>query len=73
MKYPNFNEERKLLRKGYKTIVGIDEVGRGPLAGPVIACAIFLREAKPIGIKDSKQLTEKQREEIYKQLKKILS
>ena len=39
MKYPNFREEKKLWRKGYKYIVGIDEVGRGPLAGPVVAVA----------------------------------
>jgi len=44
MKYPNFNEERKLWRKGYKMVVGIDESGRGPLAGPVIAVAFAVKE-----------------------------
>ena len=40
MKYPNFNEEKKLWRKGYKCVAGIDEAGRGPLAGPVVAGAV---------------------------------
>src|SRR3989338_4535288 len=39
MKYPNFNEEKKLWKKGYKCVVGLDEAGRGPLAGPVGAAA----------------------------------
>ncbi|KPJ54977.1 ribonuclease HII [Parcubacteria bacterium DG_72] len=75
MKHPNFREEKKLYKKGYKKVVGIDESGRGPLAGPVIACAITVPEFlisnfKFLKIKDSKQLTAKQREEIYKLLKK---
>jgi len=77
MKYPNFKEEKRLLKKGYKTIVGIDEVGRGPLAGPVVACAFcFSQVKKPEArprvnlIRDSKQLSAKQREEIYKLLRK---
>jgi len=44
MKYPNFNEEKKLYNRGYKIVVGIDEVGKGPLAGPVIACAFCFRK-----------------------------
>jgi ribonuclease HII len=77
MKYPNFNEEEKLRRKGYKRVVGIDEVGRGPLAGPVVAAAVIIKPAKLRiknekfkttlkEIKDSKKLTPKKREEIYK-------
>jgi len=70
MKYPNFNEEKKLYDRGYKIVIGIDEVGRGPLAGPVIACAITVPEFlisnfKFLNIKDSKKLSAKQREEIY--------
>lgn len=45
---------------------GVDEVGRGPLAGPVVACAVILDPNYPIdGIKDSKALTEKRREALY--------
>jgi len=74
MKYPNFREEKKLWRNRYKIVVGIDEAGRGPLAGPVIACAITVPEFsisnfKFLNIKDSKKLSEKQREEIYEMLK----
>jgi len=43
MQYPNFNEEKKLWRKGYKWVVGLDESGRGPLAGPVIAAAVVIK------------------------------
>ncbi|MEK7658527.1 MAG: ribonuclease HII [Patescibacteria group bacterium] len=42
MKYPNFNEEKKLWKKGYKYIAGLDEAGRGPLAGPVVAAAVVI-------------------------------
>lgn len=57
-----------------KIVFGIDEVGRGPLAGPVVACAIFVSaqylEDGSGNIKDSKKLTAKQRETIYNALKK---
>jgi ribonuclease HII len=47
-------------------IAGVDEAGRGPLAGPVVAAAVILNPAKPIaGLADSKQLTEKQREALF--------
>jgi ribonuclease HII len=53
-------------KKFGQIIIGIDEVGRGPLAGPVVAAAIVLDEhATNLGIKDSKKLTAKKREEIY--------
>jgi len=42
-KYPNFKEERKLWRKGYRFVIGLDEAGRGPLAGPVVAAAVALK------------------------------
>jgi len=69
-----FVEEKKLKRKGFKIIVGIDEVGRGPLAGPVMACAlVFYSRAKLPkdlkGINDSKKLTPKKREKFYCVLK----
>jgi len=49
-----------------KIIVGIDEVGRGPIAGPVLACAVCMPNIRFSPIRDSKQLTARQREEIYK-------
>ncbi len=51
-------------------IAGVDEAGRGPLAGPVIAAAVILDPAKPIaGLKDSKKLTAKQREQLFEQIR----
>jgi len=76
MNYPNFKEEKRLLKRGYKVVVGIDEVGRGPLAGPVVACAFCLKRTKIrpqdllTRIKDSKKLTQKQRNEVFYLLKK---
>lgn len=46
MKYPNFNEEKKFWKKGLKFVVGIDEAGRGPLAGPVVAGAVLFKIKK---------------------------
>src|SRR5437868_3868344 len=47
-------------------IAGVDEAGRGPLAGPVVAAAVILDPKKPIkGLADSKQLTEKERERLF--------
>lgn len=70
MKYPNFNEEKKLRKKGYKCVIGLDEAGRGPLAGPVVAAAVnfksILNDKFLKQIKDSKKMTAKAREEVYK-------
>jgi ribonuclease HII len=61
------NEEKKLWNRGYKRVACLDEAGRGPLAGPVVAGAVIFKGKKIIpGVKDSKQLSEKQREEFYK-------
>lgn len=58
--------ENELLAKGYQAICGIDEVGRGPLAGPVVAAAVILPNDELIlGLNDSKQLSEKKRESLY--------
>jgi ribonuclease HII len=51
-----------------KIVIGIDEAGRGPLAGPVVACAIMVPQLS--GLRDSKQLTPNQREHLYTLLKK---
>ncbi|HPC86923.1 MAG TPA: ribonuclease HII, partial [Smithellaceae bacterium] len=53
--------------EGYKTIAGVDEAGRGPLAGPVVAAAvIFPPEYSHPAINDSKKLTAAKREELYR-------
>ena len=57
--------------KGHKIICGVDEAGRGPLAGPVFAAAVILQETFPSslgGIKDSKKLTPKKRDEFYEKI-----
>lgn len=54
----------------YQYVAGVDEVGRGPLAGPVVTAAVILDPAKPIhGLADSKKLSEKHREEIAEEIK----
>ncbi|MBQ7944989.1 MAG: ribonuclease HII [Lachnospiraceae bacterium] len=62
-------EEMKRFEKEYEHlgyVCGIDEVGRGPLAGPVVACAVILpKDCKILYLNDSKQLTAKKREELY--------
>lgn len=58
--------ERKLYRQGCRCIAGIDEVGRGPLAGPVVAaCVVLPRDWNITGLDDSKKLSEKKREQMY--------
>ena len=58
--------EKELHEKGFKNICGIDEAGRGPLAGPVvIAAAIMPRNSMIEGVNDSKKVSEKKREELY--------
>ncbi len=59
--------ENELYEKGITLVAGVDEVGRGPLIGPVVAAAVILPKGfyHP-GIKDSKKLSEKKREELYK-------
>ena len=63
--------EKQAHAAGYKFVAGVDEVGRGCLAGPVVAAACILDLTKPLpkGLNDSKQLTKPQREEISEKLK----
>ena len=57
--------ERVLYRKGYRYVAGVDEAGRGPLAGPVVAAAVILDPARPIeGLADSKKLSEARRDAL---------
>lgn len=63
--------ENEAKAKGYRFVAGTDEVGRGPLAGPVVAAAVILPEGIDLpGINDSKKLTEKQRETLMEKIKK---
>ncbi len=62
--------ENRLLNTGYKYICGVDEAGRGPLAGPVVAGAVILNPDVVIeGLNDSKQLTEKTRIRLAEEIK----
>ena len=61
--------ERGLLNEGYELICGVDEAGRGPLAGPVFAAAVILPfEIDIPGLDDSKKLSEKTREKLYRDI-----
>lgn len=64
-----FRYEEKLWRQGCRYVAGMDEVGRGPLAGPVVTCAVILRpDFDLVGVTDSKQLTRHEREQLYLQI-----
>ena len=61
-----YEYEKKALEQGFKSICGIDEAGRGPLAGPVFAAAVILPVGLEIeGLNDSKKLSEKNRESLF--------
>ena len=62
--------ENAAREKGYKNICGVDEAGRGPIAGPVCAAAVILpKDCKLEGLNDSKKLTEKKREHFFEIIK----
>lgn len=62
--------EEEAMQKGFQQICGVDEAGRGPLAGPVCAAAVILPPGKIIeGVNDSKKLTEKKREALFEVIK----
>lgn len=62
----NWKYEKELYSKGINYIGGVDEVGRGPLIGPVVAaCCVLPKDFKLDGLTDSKKITEKKREEFY--------
>ena len=63
---PTFEYEQKHYDEGYKAICGVDEAGRGPLCGPVVAAAVILHPDTVIeGLNDSKKLSEKKREALF--------
>lgn len=61
--------EESLYEKGYNFICGVDEAGRGPLCGPVVAAAVILPKDECIeGVNDSKKISEKKREKLYDEI-----
>jgi ribonuclease HII len=74
MEYPSLKYEKRLWRKGLRVVAGIDEAGRGPLAGPVVAAAAYFtpgripKELKEV--RDSKLIPEHKREALYRQIVK---
>lgn len=63
---PDFEFEKAAMTRGFKLICGVDEAGRGPLAGPVCAAAVILPEGIVIeGLNDSKKLSESKREKLF--------
>ncbi|MFA5021797.1 MAG: ribonuclease HII [Patescibacteria group bacterium] len=69
MFYPNLRHEKNLRRKGFFYIAGLDEVGRGAWAGPIVAAAVILDPKLKIkGIKDSKKLRSPDRKEIFEKI-----
>lgn len=66
---PNFSYESDLQNQGFFHIAGVDEVGRGPLAGPVVTAAVILdKDYIPDGLNDSKKLSLRQRERLYNEI-----
>lgn len=61
--------EQELYQKGFRAIAGIDEAGRGPLAGPVVVAGVIMPKDSMIeGVNDSKKISEKKREKLYDQI-----
>ena len=67
----NYKYERELKKEGYKLIGGVDEVGRGPLVGPVVAACVILPDKFNLdGLTDSKKLSEEKRNYFFEEIKK---
>ena len=64
---PDYSYETAALNSGFSLVCGVDEAGRGPLAGPVFAAAVILPKECPVidGLNDSKKLSEKKREALF--------
>lgn len=66
---PDYSAEQRLLKRGIRHIAGVDEVGRGPLAGPVVTAAVILDPDNiPQGLNDSKKLSAKKRDKLYNEI-----
>jgi ribonuclease HII len=66
---PTLKFERRAIKYGARIVAGVDEAGRGPLAGPVVVSAVILNHRKvPAGLNDSKQLTADEREALYEKI-----
>ncbi|MEM6594369.1 MAG: ribonuclease HII [Pseudomonadota bacterium] len=66
---PDFTHEAALIAQGVSGIAGVDEAGRGPLSGPVVAAAVILEPGNiPDGLNDSKKLSEAKREALFEQI-----
>jgi ribonuclease HII len=72
MIYTDTKLEERLWSEGYKLVLGLDEAGRGPLAGPVVAGGVVITKESEIipTVRDSKKMTEKQREEAFGKIQK---
>jgi ribonuclease HII len=71
MRPPSYSREKDLAQRQCAPVCGIDEAGRGPLAGPVVAAAVILDEKRrPRGIRDSKMLTPEAREDLFGRIMK---
>jgi len=63
---PSLEIERRFQRLGYRAVAGVDEAGRGPLAGPVVAAAVLLHDGSRLpGVRDSKLLSPRERERLF--------
>ena len=66
---PDYSHELALQARGARIVAGVDEAGRGPLAGPVVVSAVVLDPTRiPVGLNDSKKLSEDQRESLFEQI-----
>lgn len=66
---PDLKFERRAIRRGASVVAGVDEAGRGPLAGPVVVSAVVLNHKRvPKGLNDSKKLTAEEREALYEKI-----
>ena len=67
--FPDFSHEEMLMARGARLVAGVDEAGRGPLAGPVVVAAVRLDPARiPAGLNDSKKLTPERRDALYDEI-----